>query len=431
MPEHKRDGPATPKHAPPHPKVGSDDVLREANRRLLEASLKANEERDAQAALATAMRELLGRGDAGDPALRSEVEFLRSITANVSVGLVLLDEGSHPIFINPAAEALFGYALNEIRDVPLHESVHHHHPDGRPFPIDECVIDGAFGTQSSLRQHRDVYVRKDGTFFPVSCDVSPLEIGGKRLGAVLEVGDRSAEAQAEGAKRDLVALIAHDLRTPLASVQGHVQLLRRRASRDSGRDPSEVQSLESIAQGALRMNAMIQELLDASRLESGVVPLSRAPLEMSGLVALVVAELSPTEERERVTVGTSAPPVIAFVDKQRIERVIANLLSNALKYSPPHAPVRVDVRRSAGEAVVTVADRGPGIPSEQLPLLFQRFVRVERADPDPGGFGLGLFIARLIVEAHGGRIWAESQVGSGSTIGFAVPLDASDVAEAG
>lgn len=430
MPQHKQDGPATPKHAPPHPKVGSDDVLREANRRLLEASLKANEERDAQTALATAMRELLGRGDAGDPALRSEVELLRSITANVSVGLVLLDEGSHPIFINSAAEALFGYTLSEIRDVPFHESVHHHHPDGRPFPLDECVIASAIGTQSSLRQHRDVFVRKDGAFFPVSCDVSPLEIAGKRLGAVLEVGDRSAEAQAEGAKRDLVALIAHDLRTPLASVQGHVQLLRRRASRDSGRDPSEVQSLESIAQGALRMNAMIQELLDASLLESGVVPLSPVPVDITTLVALVVAQLSSTGERERVHVE-STPAIIASADKQRIERVTANLLSNALKYSPPHEPVHIDVRRSAGEAVVTVADRGPGIPTEQLPMLFQRFVRVERAQPDPGGFGLGLYIARLIVEAHGGRIWAESRVGSGSTIGFAVPLDVSDAAEAG
>lgn len=431
MPQPKGDGPAEPDRSPTHhPDTGTDDALQEANRRLLMAALAANEERDALAALAAAMREMLEKGGVGDQQLRSEIELLRSITANVSSALVLLDARGYPIFINPAGQTMFGYGLTELEGTSFHLAVHHHYPDGRPFSVEDCTVEGAIEADEPLRDHLDAYVRKDGTFLPVRCDRAVLRLAGLRVGIVLEFRDRSAEARAEEAKRDFVALIAHDLRTPLTSVQGHVQLLQRRLIRDGGSEPGEPENLEAIAQAARRMDLMIQELLDASRLESGIVPLHRAPVDISALVALVVEQLAAGVERARVTVRTSTPAVIAFADGPRLERVVVNLLSNALKYSPPTGPVRVDVRRGDGEAIVEVVDRGAGIPSDRLPLLFQRFARLERPHPDPGGVGLGLYIARLIAEAHGGRVWAESEVGTGSTIGFAIPLDVSDRASA-
>ena len=430
MPQPKGDGTAKPKRSPTYrADPGLDDALQEANRRLLMAGLAANEERDAAAALATAMREMLEKGGVGDQQLRSEIELLRTITTNVSSALVLLDARGHPIFINPAGQSMFGYRLSELEGIPFHLAVHHHHPDGRPFSVEDCAVEGAIGAETPLRDHLDVYVRKDGTFLPVRCDRAVLRLAGLRVGIVLELRDRSAEARAEEAKRDFVALIAHDLRTPLTSVQGHVQLLQRRLTRDGGSEPGEPENLEAIAQAARRMDVMIQELLDASRLESGIVPLHRAPVDISALVALVVEQLVSAEDRARVTVRTSAPGVTTFADRPRLERVVINLLSNALKYSPPDAPVGVDVRRGDGEVIVAVLDRGAGIPSDRLPLLFQRFARLERPHSDPGGVGLGLYIARLIVEAHGGRVWAESEVGTGSTIGFAIPLDRSDLGE--
>lgn len=179
------------------PPTGPEDALREANRRLLLAALEANEERDSQVALATAMRELLEKGDAGDLELRSEVELLRTITANVSSALLLLDVRSHPLFMNPAAEAMFGYRLTETRDAPFHEAVHHRHPDGRPFPIEECPIHAAITKGTSLHGHRAVFIRKDGALLPVACNVTPLQLAGREVGAVLEVRDRSVEARAE------------------------------------------------------------------------------------------------------------------------------------------------------------------------------------------------------------------------------------------
>jgi len=427
MPQPKRAGSAKPRHAPPYrADTGTDDGLQEANRRLLMSALAANEERDALAALAAAMREMLEKGGVGDQQLRSEIELLRTITTNVSSALVLLDARGHPIFVNPAGQAMFGYGLGELEGTPFHLAVHHHHPDGRPFPVEDCAVEGAIGAEMPLRDHLDVYVRKDGTFLPVRCDRAVLRLAGLRVGIVLELRDRSVEARAEEAKRDFVALIAHDLRTPLTSVQGHVQLLQRRLTRDGGSEPGELENLEAIEQAARRMDVMIQELLDASRLESGVVPLHRAPADIAALVTLVVEQLGSAEERARVTVRTPTPAIIAFADSPRLDRVIVNLLSNALKYSPPDAPVRIDVRRGDDEAIVVVLDRGAGIPSDRLPLLFQRFARLERPHADPGGVGLGLYIARLIVEAHGGRVWAESEIGAGSTIGFAIPLHVSD-----
>jgi signal transduction histidine kinase len=154
------------------------------------------------------------------------------------------------------------------------------------------------------------------------------------------------------------------------------------------------------------------------------------PIDLSALVAEVIGQWMPTAERKRVALRGSTRAIIAFADPERIERVLANLLSNALKYSPAGAPVQVDVRRGDGEVLVAVVDHGAGIPNEELPHLFQRFVRAERgAVDDPGGLGLGLYIVRLIVEAHGGRVWVESEVGKGSSVSFALPLDPSDRGE--
>jgi NtrC-family two-component system sensor histidine kinase KinB len=377
-----------------------------------------------QIALAAALRELLAKGVAGDQEYRARAEILQTITENVSSALVLLDPRSHPLFMNPAGETMFGYRFAEIRDAPLHQAIHHHHPDGRAFPIEDCPIHAAITAQTSLRDHQAVFIRKDGALLPVGCNVSPLRLAGLNVGAVLEVRDRSAEMRPDQAKRDFVAMIAHDLRTPLTAIQGQAQLLQRRSIRDGQPESSLASGLESIGRGARRMAAMIDELLETSQLESGVVPLKRAPIDLSALVAQVVREAGPLEGGDRITLQTSAPAIVAFADAERIERVVANLLSNALKYSPPRSPVQVTLGRGDGEVIVAVVDHGVGIPNDQLPLLFQRFVRIDR-NAEPRGLGLGLYIVRLIVEAHGGRVWAESEVGHGSTMSFALPLDAS------
>lgn len=395
------------------------DDLREANRRLLTAGLEASAQADAQTSLASAMRLLLEGRDEKEQGLRDEYQLLRSITDTVSSALFLVDGRGDPIFMNPAAEAMFGYTLAEIANAPIHVAIHHHHPDGRPFGIEDCVIETALTNRTPMRGHRDVFVRKDGTFLAVQCDIGPLEIAGERLGAVLEIRDRSVEERAEEAKRDYVALIAHDLRTPLTAARGQAELLQRRSTRRG--DSDDGGSLKSIVANARRMEAMIEDLIESSQLESGALLLRRAPIDLSRLAADVVAQVVSVAERQRIRVIAPAPGPRVFADAARIERVLMNLLQNALKYSAAGAPIELEVRQAADEVVVSVTDHGAGIPVDLLPRLFQRFSRIRRVEADPGGFGLGLYIARLIVEAHGGRVRAESAVGSGSRIGFSLP----------
>jgi PAS domain S-box-containing protein len=397
--------------------------LREANRQLLQAGLEAGARADAQTSLASALRRLLENRDQEERGVHDELELLRSITDNVSVAVFLVDARAHPIYLNPAAEAMFGFTLSEIQDASMHQAVHHHHPDGRDFPPKDCLINTALHARTMLRDHEDVFVRKDGTFFPARCDVSPLGIGGSQLGAVWEVRDRTREARAEEAKREYVALIAHDLRTPLSALRGHAELLARRLRRDQGSNEDRLLSLDSIVASAQRMEAMIREIIESSHLESGALVLHRSPVHLSQLAAQVAAQVPP-EERPRVEVIPAPGGPLVSVDRDRIERVLMNLLQNALKYSAPEAPVRIEVREDAREMVIAVIDRGVGIPAHELPEIFQRFVRAREAQARSDGFGLGLYIARLIVEAHGGRVWAESVVGTGSRIGFALPLDA-------
>jgi PAS domain S-box-containing protein len=397
--------------------------LREANRQLLQAGLEASARAVAQTSLVSALRRLLENRDQEERGVHEELELLRSITDNVSVAVFLVNARAHPIYINPAAEAMFGFTLSEIKDASMHQAVHHHHPDGRHFPAKDCLINTALHDRTVLRDHEDVFVRKDGTFFPARCDVSPLAIEGRQLGAVWEVRDRTREARAEEAKREYVALIAHDLRTPLTGLRGHAQLLARRLKRDEGTNEERLLTLDSIVASTQRMEAMIQEIIESSHLESGALVLHRSPVDLSQLAAQVAAQVPP-EERPRIEVIPAPGGPLVSVDRDRIERVLMNLLQNALKYSAPEAPVRIEVREDAREMVIAVIDRGVGIPAHELPQIFQRFARAREAQARSDGFGLGLYIARLIVEAHGGRVWAESVVGTGSRIGFALPLDA-------
>jgi len=420
----KRDAPALAGGAPLPRDQATPDDLQEANRRLLTAGLEASAQADAQTSLASALRVLLEGRDKKEQGLQDEYQLLRSITDTVTSALFLIDSRGHPIFINPAAEAMFGYTLAELADAPIHQAVHHHHRDGRRFPVEECAIEAALTNRTPPHGHRDVFVRKDGTFLEVQCDVGLLEIGGQRLGAVLEIRDRSLEARAEEAKHEYVALIAHDLRTPLTAVQGQAQALQLRSQRKGNGDRADVRSLEAIVANTRRMEAMIQDLIESSQLESGALLLRLTPIDLSRLAAEVVAQLTSVEDRQRIRVLASTRGPLISADAARIERVLMNLLQNALKYSPADAPVELEVQQVAGEAVVGVIDHGAGIPVDELPRLFQRFSRVGEAAVGPSGFGLGLYIARLIVEAHGGRVWAESEVGTGSRIGFALPLDA-------
>jgi signal transduction histidine kinase len=223
----------------------------------------------------------------------------------------------------------------------------------------------------------------------------------------------------ERLRRDLVANVSHELKTPLSALQAHLENLL------DGVEQPNPQLLGVMLQQSERLSRLVDELLDLSRLESGDVPLELEQIRLGPLVDRVVGEIEVARPDRRVKIRNQVPADLPAVeaDRERIHQVLFNLLDNAHRFTPPGGVVIVRAVRDNGSCEVTVQDTGPGIPEEHLPLVFERFYRVDPSrSRDDGGTGIGLAIARSVVEAHGGRIWAESGA-RGSTFRFVLPVD--------
>jgi signal transduction histidine kinase len=222
-------------------------------------------------------------------------------------------------------------------------------------------------------------------------------------------------------REDLLKALSHDVRTPLGTISMNAAMLER-----SPQDPTVVlRRAHAIERSAASVAAMLSALVDTAHLESGHVRLERRPVELASFLADLEARLGETLPLDRVTLSIPEGVPAIQADPQSLERIVVNLLSNALKYAPPPAPVVVSAAAQGQEVVVSVADGGPGISPEDLPHLFEKYFRA-RATRSAEGLGLGLYSTRLLVEAHGGRIWVDSAVGRGTT--FHVALSAAPAA---
>jgi len=228
-----------------------------------------------------------------------------------------------------------------------------------------------------------------------------------------------AREEATRLKEDFVSAAAHDLKTPLTTVVAQAQFLERKAVRDPSA-PVDLQGLQRIVRESQRLASLVTDLLDAARLEQGRLVGEREPVDLGALVGTVAQRQS--GQAHPVTVDVRGA-VVGTYDRRRVEQLVENLVENAKKYSPEATPVAVAVWQEDGEARVSVRDHGIGIPAGDLTTIFERFSRGSNVDDRRfHGMGLGLYICRGIVEEHGGRIWAESEVGKGSTFHVALPL---------
>jgi signal transduction histidine kinase len=232
-----------------------------------------------------------------------------------------------------------------------------------------------------------------------------------------------AREEAARLKEDFLSSAAHDLKTPLTGIVTQAQVLRRRAERDPTA-PADRVGLDRLLEQSHRLKNLVLALLDVTRMEQG----SLIGDTQDANLTEVVRTLARNEaiRWKRVQLRTTEP-MVARIDLARFEQVIVNLIENALKYSPQGTPVRVELWREAGEVLLSVHDDGIGIPAEDQPLVFERFHRARNVDDRRfAGMGLGLYIARGIVEQHGGRIWVESTPGVGSTFYVALPAEGRD-----
>jgi signal transduction histidine kinase len=265
-------------------------------------------------------------------------------------------------------------------------------------------------------------VRPDGTRTPVLLTAAPVRgPSGELRGGVLTFQDLSARQELERLKEEYVGLISHDLRTPLQTLSLRLELLLRQLR--ARELQTETATAESLQRSVHRMGGMIDELLEGTRLESGRVELNRAPVELQRLLAEVLERDVPPSERERFQLECPTAPRPVLADAARLTRVVVNLLTNALKYSSPGSLVEVRLVDEDARVVVTVKDSGPGLRPEEATHLFQKYYRTRSTARKSEGLGLGLYISRLIVEAHGGRIWVESTPGQGAAFSFSLPRE--------
>jgi signal transduction histidine kinase/DNA-binding response OmpR family regulator len=220
-------------------------------------------------------------------------------------------------------------------------------------------------------------------------------------------------------KSELVNIVAHDFRSPLAGVLGHAELLEWKP--DASRD-ERVDQARAIIRAATHMANLVDKTLKTTRLETGHFPFEFGVVDLGAVVQAVASRL-PDDPRHPIFVETPDDPVPCWVDQDRMSEVVENLISNALKYSPDGGPVRVELKRDNESATLTVVDVGMGIDAKDMDRLFRPFSRVRsRRTAEIEGSGLGLYICDRIVKAHGGRLWVESRPGQGSAFSFSLPV---------
>ena len=339
--------------------------------------------------------------------LEIERARLSSVLANMTDGILIINEKGSVQLINPAAERIFNVSSSAALGHTLIEVVRNHQ-----------LVDLYNRSQRTGDQLSIMFDTSPERLF-IQAIATPLHqaVSGNTL---LVFQDLTRLRRLEMVRRDFVSNVSHELRTPLASLKALVDTLTEGALEDP---PAARRFLLRMENEIDNLTQMVQELLELSRIESGKVPLERQAITPLDLLTPAVERMQVQAERSGlillIACPTDLPPVSA--DPKRIEQVLVNLLHNAIKFTPPGGEIRVTAYRGSNNVVFTIQDTGVGIAPAALPRIFERFYKADRARSG-GGTGLGLSIARHLVEAHGGRIWAESIVSQGSTFYFSLPL---------
>jgi len=233
--------------------------------------------------------------------------------------------------------------------------------------------------------------------------------------------DLTRVKQLERTRQEFVANVSHELRTPLSLIKGYVETLL-----EGAKDNPEISTkfLQTIDRNAERLRLLIEDLLTISELESGRVKLNQQPLQLRTLSEKVLSDFRSPAEAKNITLVDEVPDLTISADAARLEQVLCNLIDNAIKYGRQRGKVTLRACLAGTEQVeISISDDGPGIPREALERIFERFYRVDKArSREQGGTGLGLSIVKHIVQGHGGRVWARSDLGHGATFYFTLPV---------
>jgi two-component system sensor histidine kinase VicK len=348
--------------------------------------------------------------------ISSEKEKVEAILANLTDGVLALDPSGHIVHINPAARNLL--RLQQ----PAAAVLGRHWQEVFPELELEKELEQvqAKGSVSVRLEEKKTGGRM------LKIHLVPFKSGSAQAGVVLTLQDVTEEERLESRRREFVANVSHELRTPLTTIKSYVETL---LDNEDALDPEVRRQFLSVVSAEVdRMTRLVRDLLQLAQLDAGQVRWDKRPLDMGKVVQEVVERFRMPAERAGLTLTVhqpeALPPVIA--DRDRVEQVLANLISNAIKFTPAGGQVQLCLTQDGQMVRTSVADSGVGIPYEDQPRIFERFYRVDKARSRAfGGTGLGLSIARQIVEAHGGEISLTSEPGKGTEVTFTLPIQRS------
>lgn len=356
--------------------------------------------------------------------LRDNEERLRAIYDNVLDGIVTLSDSGHIESFNRAAERIFGHSAGDV----LERSVTMLLPEPYASQLAWRLKTGGLGMSGSRREIEGR--RADGSAFPMDMALSEMQCGDQRLYAMV-LRDVTERRAAERMKDEFISTVSHELRTPLTSISGALILL---ANGVAGALPDKARELVGMARkNSGRLVRLINDILDLERLEVGRLAFDITTVRVSDLLAQAEEDNRAFAKQFGVTLSIATGPAgTALVgDPQRLSQVMTNLIANAVKFSPPGGVAKIEASRQDGFVRIAVRDRGRGIPETFRPYVFDKYAQADTSDGrDRGGTGLGLSIAKAIVERHGGRIWFESDLGSGTSFFFEIPAAETQAAAA-
>ncbi|MFB9442628.1 PAS domain S-box protein [Dactylosporangium vinaceum] len=367
---------------------------------------------------------------------RTERLFADVLRAATEQAIIGVDRAGTVTVFNAGAERLLGYSAAEVVGVT---GLQHFHAE--PGSLEDVFAPARAGDTEA---REGVYRRKDGSWVPVARTVSVIrdesgEVGGylnvarditrerRTVEAMRHALDREREATArlrelDKVRADLVATVSHELRTPLTSILGNVEVI---VDGDAGPvAAAQARLLAAVERNARRLLALIEDLLMLSRIEAGAVKINARPVQIATVVSGALEALETVRGRRDVELEVDLPsdPLVVFGDRDQLERVVINLLDNALKFTPAGGSARLSADGDGEQVRLTVSDTGMGIPENEIDQIFEQFFRSSRSQEHQSqGTGLGLAITKTIVERHGGRIWATPATGQGTVVTCLLP----------
>lgn len=322
---------------------------------------------------------------------------------------------------NPALARMVGLPVDQIRG-QTHQEIIHWVKTKEGQDLEQAEAGGWPLTPNATLYVEGDLKRQNGLPLPVGITYAPLFAPeGTLVNIIATVRDITRFREAEELKTTFISVISHELKTPVALIKGYVGTLRRE---DASWDRQVIaDSLAVIEEEADHLTELIENLLDASRLQAGALAINLADVSLADMAKRIAERFSLQSDHHTFHVDFPENFPVVMGDETRLGQVLSNLISNAVKYSPAGGEIRITGQARSGHIVVCVSDQGPGIAASDLPYVFERFYRSDDASRTTKGAGLGLFLARAVVEAHGGRIWVDPKPGQGARICFSLPRE--------